>query len=341
METQQHGSTTIPTNSAIGQSNSTSQAPSTQPGTTLVPADSYYGGQGTAPLNAPLSIYYKPSSDGPYTFVVQEDVVASWPGSPLPTNYWTRPVSPENREWWSILGNYPNTGIVAGIGRGVSLADWPADTNTYMSNYQFIPYVQGPKSAHVVWKQQGTEGGLIGGTVGIASFQNGPGGPSIIYNGRCYQTVTKVAKTLVNGTYYDTPTSVWQCYDLRTGKIYWEQTGLGSQTPTSIMYSEREMDVVPGETASTLGMRVDLLYVGGGRLITYNTWTGAVKVNISIAPLSTGTYYASYDWPYFLTVQDLGATAANAPGGRYRLINWTIAGRHGWVQSRKLQTRNM
>jgi hypothetical protein len=295
-------------------------------GNYTVPADSYYAGQGMAPLNAPLSIYYKPSSDGPYTFVVQQDVVRSWPGSPLPTDYWTRPVSPENREWWSILGNYPSTGIVAGIGRGVSLADWPTDTNTYMSNYQYIPYVQGPKSSHIVWKQQGTDAGLIGGTIGISSFQNGPGGPSIIYNGRCYQTVTKVAKTLVNGTYYDMPTSVWQCYDLQTGKIYWEQTGLGSQTPTSIMYSEREMDVVPGETASTLGMRVDLLYVGGNRLITYNAWTGAVKVNMSIAPLSTGTYYASYDWPYFLTVQDLGATAANAPGGRYRLINWTMAG---------------
>ena len=25
------------------------------------------------------------------------------------------------------------------------------------------------------------------------------------YAGRCYQTLTKVAQTLVNGTYYDTP----------------------------------------------------------------------------------------------------------------------------------------
>jgi len=87
-----------------------------------------------------------------------------------------------------------------------------------------------------------------------------------------------------------------------------------------ILYSEKEMTVVPGETASTLGMRVDLMYVGGGRLITYSPWNGAVTMNFSISPLTTGTYYASWDWPYFLSVQNLGS------GGGYRLINWTIAG---------------
>ncbi len=65
-------------------------------------------------LNAPLGVYYKPSSDGPYNFTVQADPVASWPASPLPTDYWTRPVSPENREWWPILGYYPSTGVVGG-----------------------------------------------------------------------------------------------------------------------------------------------------------------------------------------------------------------------------------
>jgi hypothetical protein len=42
-------------------------------------------------------------------------------------------------------------------------------------------------------------------------------------------------------------------------------------------------------------------------------------MNFSIAPLSSATYYASYDWPYFLSVQNLG-------GGEYCLINWTITG---------------
>ena len=158
--------------------------------------------------------------------------------------------------------------------------------------------------------------------MGIASFKTGGGSPAIVYAGRCYQTLTKVAKTLVNGTYYDAPTSVWQCYDLRTGQVYWENTLVGSQAPTMILYSEREIDVVPGETSSSESIRADLMYVGGGRLITYNPWTGAVNWNISIAPLTTGTYYASYDWPYFFSVQNIGS----ATNPNYRLINWTIAG---------------
>ena len=276
-------------------------------GNYTVPEDAYAGGQR---LNAPLSIYYRPSSDGPYEFVVQQDMVGSWPPAPLPADYWTRPVSPENREWWLILGNFPATGIVAGVGRGVSLADWPADTNRYMSNYGFIPYVQAPQSAHIVWKRQGADGGLVGGTMGIAGYQSRSGGPSIIFQGRCYQSLSKV--------YNGVTQNVWQCYDLRTGEIFWEKTGI-NQVPTMILYSEREINVVPGETASTLGMRTELMYVGGGRLVTYNPWTGDVSMNFSISPLSTGEYYASYDWPYFLSVQSIG-------GGNYRLINWTIEG---------------
>jgi hypothetical protein len=80
---------------------------------------------------------------------------------------------------------------------------------------------------------------------------------------------------------------------------------------------------VPGETASSESIRADLMYVGGGRLITYNAWSGATVMNFSISPLTTGTYYASFDWPYFLAVQDLGAAAG---ANRYKLINWTIAG---------------
>ena len=33
--------------------------------------------------------------------------VFSCPPSPLPTDYWTRPISPNNREWYAIGGVYP------------------------------------------------------------------------------------------------------------------------------------------------------------------------------------------------------------------------------------------
>jgi hypothetical protein len=260
-------------------------------------------------VNFPLSVYYKPSSDGPYEFVVQEDMVLSWPPAPLPTDYWTRPISPENREWWSIAGSYPATGIVGGG------PDWPADTNTYMSNYDFTPYVQAPNTAHVLWKRQGDVSGLIGGTLGQISLTGGGGNPSIVYAGRCYQTLTKV----VDGT----PTTVWQCYDLRTGEVYWEQMGV-TRVPNMVGYRERTVHMVPGEEASKTGLRVGLMYVGGGRLIQYDPWdgtlavsVGAGRMNISITPLSSGTFIENPET--FLSIQNLG-------GGNYRLIKWTLTG---------------
>ena len=254
-------------------------------------------------INFPLSLYYRPSTDGPYEIVVQDQMVASWPLSPLPNDYWTRPVSPENREWWSILGSYPPTGTVGGG------PNWPAGTNKYMSNYNYVPYVQAPNTAHIVWKRQGDIAGLVGGNLGQISLDSGGSTPSLIYAGRCYQTVTKI----VDGK----STSVWQCYDLRTGEVYWERTDI-AQIPTMISYRERSVEMVPGEEASKTGLSVDLMYVGGGRLIKYDPWLGNMNMNMSIAPLTTGTFYANPD--YFLSVQNLGGSRG------YRLINWTIGG---------------
>src|SRR5665647_1935313 len=172
------------------------------------------------------STYYKPSSDGPFGLVVQQQQVLSWPASPLPTDYWTRPVTTMNREWWPILGNYPGTGVRGGGDT------WPADTNTYAPlRYGYEPYVQGPKSAHVLWKQPYNIGGLIGGSMGTntiwASAQVIYGHPTIIYSGRAYWTTTKV----MNGN----ATTVWECYDLRTGEIYWDRYPV-QYPPTMITY---------------------------------------------------------------------------------------------------------
>ena len=257
------------------------------------------------------SAYYKPSSTKELTLVVQQDMIASWPVSPLPTDYWTRPVSPENREWWPILGDYPWSGY---------MNNPPAKTNHYASNYKFTPYVQAPSSAHILWKRQGAISGLMGGDYGLKLFGSGEGTyagtPSIIFEGRCYQTITKVMPVLINGTYYDQPTSVWQSYDLRTGQVYWEQTGVTA--PTAITFVSG-VEAVPGATSSQVGTGANLIAISGGRLLKYQPYTGAVTLNISIAPLSTGTIYRD---PYALSIQTIGTGASTT----YRLINWTVGG---------------
>lgn len=173
------------------------------------------------------SAYYEASSDGPYELEVQESPVYPWPESELPTGYWERPVSPENREWWSILGDYPYSGIGGG-------PYWPENTNIYnTADYQFTPYVQGPETSHIVWKRLSEAGGLLGGDLGKSSYYTGdgfgaaPNLPDMIVSGRVYQEVVKVMDGQV--------TNVWQCYDLRTGEIYWEQTGV-NQVPTQVLH---------------------------------------------------------------------------------------------------------
>jgi hypothetical protein len=252
------------------------------------------------------STYYKPSSDGPLTLTVQDQPVESWPVSPLPTGYWTRPVTTMNREWWPILGNYPGTGVVGGGDT------WPADTNTYgQVRYGYEPYVQGPKSAHIVWDQPFNIGGLIGGTMGTntiwASAQVIYGHPTIIYSGRAYWTTTKVE----NGN----ATSVWECYDIRTGQIYWDRYPV-AYPPTMITYDPGIPEVVGAQPHL---YTVYLLYIGGGQMIKYDPFTGAVVTTCNIAPLSTGMFYAD---PYALSVQTIGS-GANA---KNYLINWTTRG---------------
>ncbi len=292
------------------------------------------------------SSYYKPSSSPEETFVVQTDLIRSWPVSPLPTDYWTRPVSPENREWWPVSGNYPSTGVcgqpgsVGGVKRGTT--GWPANTNTYMSNYNFIPYVQAPHTAHIVWKNQGVLAGLVGGTTGQSSLAGGQlgggnvgtgapgsaltggGNPTIVYAGRAYQTYSKPGVGTTTQTY-------WKCYDIRTGQLYWERPLVtGESAPTVISYFFTPPTVtaggigVPGsEAREPIQLDVSLLSLGT-RMIKYDPWTGAVLVN-GITRLAnnftgmTGTFYKD---PFVLSVQDLGAAAG---ANRYRLLNWTTS----------------
>ena len=162
-------------------------------------------------------VYAGPSTTPLTTLTVQENFVPIWPESTLPTDYWTRPVASENREWWPILGNYP------WFGEGET-AIWdqyypnsnpyPAHTgSTPNSDYAFVPWVEGPDSGHIVWKRMDAIGGLIGGGQGIGgdifwdpSWYNRP---TMIVQGRGYETVTRPATDGPNGQTY------WQCYDIR------------------------------------------------------------------------------------------------------------------------------
>ncbi|MFC1487872.1 PQQ-binding-like beta-propeller repeat protein [Thermoproteota archaeon] len=280
-------------------------------------------GTGGTQYNDP--VYAEPVSTPVTTLTVQENFVPIWPESPLPTDYWTRPVASENREWWPILGNYP----WFGEGGGALWDQYYPNSNAYPahsggtpnSDYAFVPWVEGPDSGHIVWKRQDQIGGLIGGGQAIGSdiFWD-PGWynrPTMIVAGRGYQTVTKPAQDGPESQTY------WQSYDIRTGEIFWERPLFaGEQEPNLIEYSPSAY--TQGLAGRGLGGVVPklsnpwLLRISGGRIKKYDPMNGDLVVNQSISPLSGsgGTYYMN---GYCLATQNLG-------GGNYRLINWTTIG---------------
>ncbi|MCL1976616.1 MAG: PQQ-binding-like beta-propeller repeat protein [Candidatus Bathyarchaeota archaeon] len=253
---------------------------------------------------------------------VQEETIPSWPGSPLPTGYWTWPIGEENRDWWPIIGSYPWFG-----GNNV-LPEWdmlyPGTNPTNNSLYGFVPWVTGPESAHVVWKRTYQMASVLGGDYGVGSNINtdpmGYSGslladlrmtPSIILMGRAYHVVAKPA---VSGPEMQ---SYWECYDIHTGEIYWEKPlWPGESEPNIIEYA------VPTGTsmAQYKPSNPYILSIANSKLLKYNPNSGVLVYNISIPTMTSNTYYMN---GYVLSIQDLGADAETE---RYRLINWTTLG---------------
>ena len=272
------------------------------------------------------SAYYSSTSTAEQTLTVQQNIVYSWPESPLPTDYWTRPVHVENREWWAISGNWPGTGYVGGGDVWDKL--YPNTCIQWSDRHKFTPWVQGPESAHILWKRQEAIAGIIGGQAGYYGLTSGgfggaPGTPSVIYSGRVYDSYTKPG--LGSST---SDSTMFRCYDLRTGEVYWEypttttQSGgfFGGSTglvPNLVEYiAPTQSEVTGAEAAGTWS--VNLMRIQGSQLYKWNPWTGAMTLNVSISPATSAVFYRQPSKRGELPL------ALSVVGGR--LINWTTSG---------------
>ncbi len=144
------------------------------------------------------SVLYKASDSEKLTLVVQEEPLTFYPGFPLPTEYWTRPINAQLREWSVVASDFLDPVRYAG---------------------PLIPYGSGPDSAHILWTKQLSSGGLVGGTLGVYSYDHGDA-----YEGKFQGSV------VINGVlYYNRyeprgSTNVEQevvAVDLHTGKELW------------------------------------------------------------------------------------------------------------------------
>ena len=86
----------------------------------------------------PRGLYnWQTSKSRTVELTVQQAQIEGWPEVPLPTGYWSYPISAENREWYQIAGNW--------IGQG---------SPAY--------YTKAPDTSHILWTKQLTFGGIEG-----------------------------------------------------------------------------------------------------------------------------------------------------------------------------------
>ena len=150
---------------------------------------------------------YSASTSAPLALVVQQQPLAYYSDLPMPSQYWTRPVDAQLREWYSIMGS------------------WVTTPPNMLATYE-----QGPTSAHVLWATPigDSIGGLAGGDVGNVGYGTGDA-----YEGK-FGTPVIIDGILFYNKYpaYTQATAANQsvvAIDLHTGKQLWEKTFLNNQ----------------------------------------------------------------------------------------------------------------
>ncbi|PVX25174.1 MAG: hypothetical protein CW691_05365 [Candidatus Bathyarchaeum sp.] len=136
--------------------------------------------------------------------VVQQESIPYYPGHSLPSEYWTRPIDSQLREWYKIAGNW---------------LDDPR--NLYAPNNEYAP-----ETGHILWTTPITIGGLAGGDTGehgfvIGDAYEGKFSDRIIMAGRLYYTA---------GGSRGEDKVVTHCVDLHTGELYWSKTFLDNRS---------------------------------------------------------------------------------------------------------------
>jgi hypothetical protein len=150
---------------------------------------------------------YLASNSDPVTFVVQEEPIPLWPETPLPTEYWARPINSANIYWYTLAGNW-----LGGAAQTVG-----PTTN--------FGYGSGPESPHVMWATSAFTGGLMDARFGdytyVTSHYEGLGFSPYILDGKIF---------------FNSPNPQmregWYCIDLYTGKQLYFHNNTGPVTGT-------------------------------------------------------------------------------------------------------------
>ena len=160
----------------------------------------------------------------PVQFFVQQDPVDKYEETPLPTDYWTRPIYGANRGWWKVAGNW--------LGGA-------AQTNGPTTNYG---YGEAPESAHVMWSRTFWSGGIMDYRTGSIGY----------YTGLSYESYGSVNFIMEGKLYYtvETPPRMgYYCVDLYSGETVWFKNTTGDVSGLHTGYFDDSGEIPHGEPA--------------------------------------------------------------------------------------------
>jgi outer membrane protein assembly factor BamB len=233
------------------------------------------------------------ASDSPIlTLVATEEPITYYPGHALPTEYWTRPIDAQIREWNVIAGSWLD---------GNRRLPQVAEGNDYA-----------PDTAHILWTMPETQGGLAGGVpLDGHSFEIGDA-----YEGKFDNRIIIAGKL-----YYDRFSSTdgqseIVCVDLHTGEVLWSRVLLNNLTISfgQLMY---------WDTYDFHGV-YDYLWASGnsqtGRQYLGNL-TSAGTIWCAFDPITGDFVYALYGIP--------SGTQVYGPKGE--ILRYNVNTRNGWM----------
>jgi outer membrane protein assembly factor BamB len=194
---------------------------------------------------------YKASDSDIVELIVQEEPIPYYPAVPLPTEYWTRPITSQFREWSPIAGNWVN----------------PTPLNF------LAPYNDAPETAHILWSKPLTTGGLVGGDLGSNMYQTGDAyqglwANSVIINGILYYNRFQL------GFQGGIPSQGIVAVDLRTGEELWFRNN------TRLAHGQ----VVYWQSFNLYGAYPYLWEVDGATWRAYDAYTGELVYTMINVP---------------------------------------------------------
>lgn len=230
-------------------------------GTVFVPA---VAGNYTLVTHFPEQEYrgviYKASTSEPLIVEAIEGTIDYYPGFALPTEYWSRPIDANIREWYTLAGSW--------------LVATPEN--------KFVPYNDGPETAHVLWVKPLTHGGTVGGDVGMEISMNQ--GPVAFETGDAYEGKWQSRFIVAGVLIYAHHTSIrpleYTAVDLHTGEILWTRV-FGANLTISMA------QLFYWQSYNYMGTYAYLWCTSGSTWYAYDVTDGSLRWTITNVPSGT------------------------------------------------------